>query len=223
LDGDEQRSWAGRWLAADVPAWTSPFYQSRYLSNSGRLFFNGFDALVPSDTNGTSDVYEYELPGIGDCTAGSFSFSARSDGCIGLVSSGTSKEESSFLDASESGDDVFFLTSAQLSSQDRDAVPDVYDSRVAGGFPESQAPPACEGDACQSPVAAPNDPTPGSLTYQGPGNPVPLLTVKKVEKKKQVTCSKGKRLSHGKCVKSKGKKKAGKSARRSSNKRRAKS
>ena len=43
------------------------FYQSRYLSNDGRLFFNSSDALVPQDTNGKEDVYEYEPDGIGAC------------------------------------------------------------------------------------------------------------------------------------------------------------
>ncbi|MFZ1153380.1 MAG: hypothetical protein WAN93_00600 [Solirubrobacteraceae bacterium] len=219
---DEQRVWAGHWLAANVPSWASALYQSRYLSDSGRLLFNSSDALVPSDTNGVEDVYEFEQPGIGDCSQAGATFSSGSGGCVDLISSGTSKEESAFIDASESGDDVFFLTSAQLSSRDTDAVRDVYDARVDGGFPQAQSPPACEGDACQSPVAAPNDPTPGSLTYQGPGNPTPLLTVKKVAKKKPPKCSKGKHLSHGKCVKTKSKRRAGKAG-RSSNKRRAKS
>ena len=40
------------WLAGSVPGWTTLArqdapYQSRYLSNSGRLFFNSADALVP--------------------------------------------------------------------------------------------------------------------------------------------------------------------------------
>jgi hypothetical protein len=135
-------------------------------------------------------------------------FSGRSGGCVDLISSGVAKEESVFLDASETGDDVFFLTSAQLAAADSDGVPDVYDARVDGGFPVPQPPPACEGDACQSPVAAPNDPTPGSLTYQGPGNPVPLLTPSKIAKKKAPKCAKGKKLSRGKCVKSEPKKKA---------------
>jgi hypothetical protein len=219
---DKQGTWGafgGRWLAANVPAWTSPLYQSRYLSDSGRLFFNSSDALVPADTNSVEDVYEYEPPGVGDCTNEISTFSPRSDGCVGLISSGTSKEESAFLDASENGDDVFFLTTAQLSSQDTDTVRDVYDARVDGGFPVPQPPPACEGDACQSPVAAPNDPTPGSLTYQGPGNPTPAATVKKAAKKKVTKCAKGKRLSHGKCTKIKSKKKV----RKPGNKRRAKS
>ncbi len=200
---DEQFIWIKRWLAGSVPGWTSPIYQSRYLSDSGRLFFNSPDALVASDTNGSEDVYEYEPPGVGDCTSESALYSSRSGGCVDLISSGVSKEESAFLDASENGDDVFFMTSAQLSKQDADGVPDVYDARVDGGFPEPQAPPACEGDACQSPVAAPNDPTPGSLTYQGPGNPGPLLTASKATKKKALKCAKGKKLSHSKCVKSK--------------------
>jgi hypothetical protein len=205
---DEQKVWSKAWLAASVPAWISPLYQSRYLSGSGRLFFDSADALVPSDTNGTEDVYEYEPPGVGGCMSGNSSFSPLSDGCVGLISSGTGKGESGFLDASENGDDAFFLTSAQLSASDTDSTVDVYDARVGGGVPAPQLPPACEGDACQSPVAAPNDPTPGSLTYQGPGNPVPLLTVEKANKKKVVKCSKGKRLSRGKCVKVKSKRKA---------------
>jgi Tol biopolymer transport system component len=211
---DEQQEWAGRWLAGNIPAWVSSLYQSRYLSDSGRLFFDSNDALAPSDTNGTEDVYEYEPSGVGGCTNERATFSVRSDGCVDLISSGVSTEESAFVDASENGDDVFFFTSAQLSSTDKDTGRDVYDARVAGGFLAPQPPPACEGDACQSPVAAPNDRTPGSLTYQGPGNPGPLLTVSKTAKRKALKCTKGKKLSHGKCVKRKKKaRKAAKSGR----------
>ena len=45
-----------------------PSIGSRYLSNSGRLFFDSADALVPQDVNGKEDVYEYEPPGEGSCT-----------------------------------------------------------------------------------------------------------------------------------------------------------
>ncbi len=170
-----------QWLAAYVPGWTSAYYQSRYLSDSGRLFFNSSDALVPQDTNNAEDVYEYEPPEgpeapAGDtCTVGSSTYGPRSGGCVGLISSGTSPEESAFLDASESGEDVFFLTSARLSSLDVDSAFDVYDAHectTASPCPPPPGPPApaCEGDACQSPAEAPNDPTPGSLTFHGPGN-----------------------------------------------------
>jgi hypothetical protein len=173
------------WLAGILPVvdnQTSSLYQPRYLSDQGRLFFDSTDALVPRDSNGAVDVYEYE-PAAGEeappgdsCAEVSPTFSAAQHGCIDLVSSGASPGESGFLDASESGSDVFFLTQARLSQKDFDTTYDVYDARVGGGEAEPVKPPPCEGDACQSPVAAPEDPTPGSLAFQGPGNllaPVP--------------------------------------------------
>jgi hypothetical protein len=189
-------------VAANVPGWIAytnagkeALYQSRYLSDSGRLFFNSSDALVPQDSNGTGDVYEYEPAGVGDCTTSSARFVAVSNGCVGLISSGTSKQESGFLDASENGNDVFFLTYAQLSHRDTDSILDVYDARVGGGFPEMPSPPVCEGDACQSPVSAPEDPTPGSLTYSGPGNPTPPSSATVVGKHKAKALSRAQKLT----------------------------
>jgi DNA-binding beta-propeller fold protein YncE len=213
-----------QWLAANVPGWTTPYHQSRYLSDEGRLFFNSSDALVPRDVNGTEDVYEYEQPGVGSCTDEGSTFVPSSGGCAGLISSGASPAESAFLDASESGDDVFFLSSGKLTSQSRGGV-SVYDAHVCSGSspcppPPPAPPPACEGDACQSPVAAPEDPTPGSLTFQGPGNLAPLVGApasnppKKVTKK-TVKCKKGfVKNSKRQCVKKKSKKKGKKSNRR---------
>ncbi len=182
LTGGAARFKADQGIAAIVPGWIAfdggehELYEPRYLSDSGRLFFNGIDALIAQDSNGVGDVYEYEPSGVGDCTVSSATFVVAANGCVGLISSGTSKEESAFMDASENGNDVFFLTYAQLSHSDTDSIRDVYDARVGGGFPEASSPPVCEGDACQSPVSAPEDPTPGSLTYNGPGNPSPLLS-----------------------------------------------
>jgi hypothetical protein len=182
------------WLAANIPTWTSPYYQSRYLSDSGRLFFNSSDALVPQDTDGAEDVYQYEPSGVGDCSAESVVFGRASNGCVSLISSGTSPEESAFLDAGESGADVFFLTAAKLSSQDPDSSLDVYDahqcSTSAPCFaPPAPPPPACEGDACQSPAAAPSDPTPGSLTFHGPGNSSTAIAVRASAKAKSLSRS----------------------------------
>jgi hypothetical protein len=197
------RVWGHVWLAANIPGWT-PYqtsqasYQSRYLSNSGRLFFNSSDALSPTDSNGAEDIYEYEPPqgpegpDHDSCTSGAGTYVAGAGGCISLISSGTSGEESAFLDASESGDDVFFLTSARLAKTDTDTSLDVYDARVDGGFPESAAPVECSGDACQQPATPPNDATPGSLTFGGAGN--------------VIECPKVKVKQNGKCVKKKQKK-----------------
>jgi hypothetical protein len=214
LVGGPNEIWAEPELvAANVPGWTSvalgrPRYQPRYLSDSGRLFFNSINALVPQDSNGTQDVYQYEPPGVGGCSESSPTFGQRSGGCVGLISSGTSREESAFLDASESGDDVFFLTSSRLVAQDEDSARDVYDAHVCTSsepcLSEPPAPPpACQGDACQQPATPPVDATPGSLTFNGAGN------VKE--------CPKGKQLKKGKCV-SKQQKKAKKHKKKSNKK-----
>jgi hypothetical protein len=182
---DTRQNWENRWLAAVIPSWVNPgdsrsFYQSRYLSDSGRLFFESPDALVPSDTNGTWDVYEFEPQGTGSCTSGSSLFQAALGGCVGLISSGGSKEESVFLDASETGDDVFFLTTAGLVSQDGDGLFDVYDAHVCSGavpcLPVAPVlPPECStSDSCK---AAPSPQpagfgAPASQTFSGAGNTV---------------------------------------------------
>jgi hypothetical protein len=172
--------WMGQRLAASIPTWTPFFrttfpYQSRNLSNSGRLFFDAADSLVPSDSNGREDVYQYEPPGVGGCRESSASFHEVSAGCIDLISTGASGEESAFLDASETGDDVFFLTESKLAPADFDGALDIYDAHVCTADEPCPPPPptpapACEGDACQAPAVPPSDPTPGSLTFQGAGN-----------------------------------------------------
>jgi hypothetical protein len=176
------------WLAANIPGFT-PYdlsvanYQSRYLSNEGRMFFNSSDALVPQDIDGTEDVYEYEPSGVGDCTTSYPTFSEHSGGCVSLISPGTSPTESAFLDASENGDDVFFLTAERLVPQDVDAAKDVYDAHVCSGqapcYNAPVAAPACTtADACR---AAPTpQPTafglPASGTFSGAGNVTPTTS-----------------------------------------------
>jgi hypothetical protein len=190
LAGGPARVWpATALVAANVPGWTeigtgnqlASRYQPRYLSNEGRLFFNSLGALVPQDSNGTEDVYEYEPPGVGGCSEASSSFSARGGGCVALISSGRSAQESAFLDASESGDDVFFLTSATLSPLDGDTARDVYDAHVCTSaepcitFPNVASPPCTTEASCKaSPTPQPSIfGAPASATFQGPGNATP--------------------------------------------------
>ncbi len=187
---------ASQGIAANVPGWTayadsSAVYQSRYLSDGGRLFFDSNDALVAQDVNGNEDVYEYEPPGLGDCTSGSSLFSARSGGCVGLVSSGQATGESAFLDASGSGGDVFFLTTARLVSRDYDNAYDVYDAHectsAAPCLPSSAAiPPPCgTGDACKpAPTLQPLIyGSPSSETFSGAGNVIPEAPSATVKRK----------------------------------------
>jgi hypothetical protein len=169
-----------RWVAADIPAWGAldiedTIRQPRYLSNDGRLFFNSTDALVPQDSNGVADVYEYEPEGLGSC--------AQADGCVNLISSGTSGEESAFVEASESGDDVFFVTTSRLTGQDVDTDYDVYDAHVCTSAvpcvqPSVSPPPCSSGEACKA-APTPQPPifgAPASATFTGAGNPAPPAT-----------------------------------------------
>ncbi len=217
----------GHWLAgALTPAWHVnnylAFYQPRSLFDSGRLFFESTDPLVPQDTNGLTDVYEYEPPGVGSCTTESSLFDAHIDGCVGLISSGQSGGESEFLDASETGDDVFFTTASRLVPEDYDTAYDVYDAHVCTTTVPCHTapvlPPPCDsGDSCKaapSPQPAIFGPTP-SATFSGTGNIVEEAKKSAVKKKIVKHKAKPKKKKRSKHVKSKSKSKKTKKGRKS--------
>jgi DNA-binding beta-propeller fold protein YncE len=173
------------WAAAQIPGWLSQTDPGSALSDNGnRLFFNSYDALAPGDTNGHEDVYEWEAPGEGDCTEESTAFSEANEGCLYLITSGQSPEDSELFDATPDGSNVFFATQSSLLVQDY-GLRDVYDARVNGGFPAPAGQPAgCEGEACQGTPAAPNDPTPASSSFEGAGNVTEPTAKKKRQHKK---------------------------------------
>jgi hypothetical protein len=248
-------------VAASLPGWRQPAqgrpepegYQPRYLSDSGRLFFDSPDALVPQDVNGTEDVYEYEPEGVpaGEhaCSAagssGSEVFESAHEfrvagregqegaGCVALISSGDSSEESGFIDASESGSDVFFVTAAKLAPQDTDTAYDVYDAHeCTSASPCTSAPvqpPPCDTEASCKPSPTPQPAiygAPASATFVGPGNlaAASLPAVSRRLTKKAAKCRRGYvKNGRGKCVRSRSKQRKAKRARRAGNERRAKS
>ena len=57
-------------------------------------------------------------------------YDPAADGCVALISSGESPEESVFEDASVSGEDVFFYSSSRLSTRDLDGSRSVWDAHV---------------------------------------------------------------------------------------------
>lgn len=126
-------------------------------ANGDRVFFDTPNALVPQDTNGVSDVYEWE------------------NGTVYLISSGSSAEESLYLANDETGENVFFATSQGLVPGDTDEAYDVYDARIPR--PGDNPPPAalpCKGSICQGPPSVPQLLSPpASETFSGPGNPPP--------------------------------------------------
>jgi hypothetical protein len=80
-------------------------------------------------------VYEWERDGVGSCR--------EEAGCDYLLSGGTSKSASWLLGASANGDDVFIITTAQLTPEDQNEDYNVFDARVGGVRPAS--PPVCSG------------------------------------------------------------------------------
>ncbi|MHB1538437.1 MAG: hypothetical protein ACYCUM_08600 [Solirubrobacteraceae bacterium] len=122
-----------------------------------RVFFETPTALVRQDTNGVSDVYEWE------------------NGAVYLISSGVSPSPSYIGDNSPSGNDVFFSTAEGLVPSDKNETYDVYDARVPrpGDTPPVASVP-CEGSVCQGPPSAPNLLTaPASASFSGTGNLLP--------------------------------------------------
>jgi hypothetical protein len=162
------------------------FSRPRAILDNGRVFFNAIDSLVPADSNGQWDVYQYESTGAGDCSvsSGGSAISRSGEGCVSLLSSGTAEEEAAFFDASETGDDAFFWTPAQLNETDTDHELDIYDARVNGIPATLPKISECLGEACQPAAQAPNDPTPASAAFRGRGN------LKAAARKR---CPKGKR------------------------------
>jgi len=102
---------------------------------------------------------------------------AASNGCVALISSGVSGNESAFYDASESGDDVFFTTTGKLVGADFDKGYDLYDAHVCSASvpcsPQVVTPPPCSsGDSCKPPPSSqpPLFSAPPSATFKGNGD-----------------------------------------------------
>ncbi len=140
----------------------STSYQLRTMSaDGGRVFFDSAEPLLPGLKPGVERVYEWERTGVGTCH--------EADGCIYLLSGAASDEEAVFLDADETGDNVFFTTRAQLVAEDKNEKVDVYDARVDGGA--STISQGCSGTGCQGvPPASPSFATPASVTFAGTGD-----------------------------------------------------
>ncbi len=191
------------------PQFSSHFPRSLSADGS-RLLFNSFDALLPRDTNGKADVYQWQAAGgAKECEeVGAELYVPSSAGCLSLISSGQSPSDSQFLDASPEGDDVFFTTNASLLPQDPGLI-DVYDARAGGGLPAPPEPPGpCQGEACQIAPPPPNDPTPASASFKGAGNLKPAPR-----------CRKGRVARKGRCV-AKKRKAAKRQAKRETNRNR---
>ncbi len=137
-------------------------YLPRWLSEDGtRVFFDSEAPLAAHDTNGEMDVYEWERYGAGSC--------GNPRGCIYLISGGTSPQASYFIEASQSGGDVFFVTRERLVQQDDNEAMNLFDAHEGGVLPPSEG--ECSGTGCQGvPLAPTAFEAPASVTFGGIGN-----------------------------------------------------
>jgi hypothetical protein len=151
-----------------------------FMSNDGRVFFASKESLVPQDTDGIRDIYEY------------------TEGHAQLISSGTGDRDStggletvSFFfgdtqtgleSVSRDGSDVFFSTFESLVPDDKNgSFVKIYDARTNGGFDFTPELGSCAAaDECHGAGSEPPPPSEvatggslgggGNLTPSGSGN-----------------------------------------------------
>jgi hypothetical protein len=129
----------------------------RSVLDDGRVFYESLEALVPRDTNGKLDVYEWR------------------DGTNVLISPGTGDADASFANVTPDGRNVFFSTAERLVGQDRDTLSDLYVARTGGGLAgqadTTKATRPCRDDGCQGDISGRRDvPAPGSDVGSGRGD-----------------------------------------------------
>ncbi len=125
-----------------------------------RVFFDTAQPLVPQDTNGVQDVYEWERDGSGSCT--------EAAGCQYLLTRGAGVSDSWLIGTDAGGENVFVISRDHLAPQDEDETFNVFDARVGGVEPVTTA---CNGTGCQGPPEPPPYfATPPSVTFGGVGN-----------------------------------------------------
>jgi hypothetical protein len=119
------------------------------VTDDGHVFFDTSAALISSDHNGTSDVYEYY------------------QGRVTLISPGDRDFTATLADITSDGRTVFFTTAEGLVGQDTDQSYDVYAARIGGGLAaQNPAPPdaPCAKADCAEPGPGPvASPPVGSL------------------------------------------------------------
>lgn len=142
----------------------------RLLTDDGRKLFIGTGrSLSPDDTDGGFlDIYAY------DTEVGSFTL---------ISPPGDAPSNVDFVDASESGRDVFFITPETLdASRDRDGgQADLYVARQGPVLAALDSSVDCDADACQgSPAVRPVPPVVGTVTFAGRGDERPSARRKPV-------------------------------------------
>lgn len=160
---DAQLQSTGR-IAVNAPLAASSILRN-VTDDGSMVFFESRDPLVPGDTDGIRDVYEWRA------------------GQVNLISSGRSESPNYLYGVTPDGHDVVFRTGDRLVPQDETGGSgSIYDARINGGFPAPPLPPPpCAPDAnCQGQLSAPPSLSGSvSLAFTGPETPAPARGKKK--------------------------------------------
>ena len=143
---------AGSPAQADASFSNGQSYQENMSADGSYVVFQSSAPLLPQDTNGKTDVYQWH------------------DGTVSLISSGTSPNHSAVAGINPSGRDVIFSTWERLTPSDTDGQIDAYTARINGGFDESPTPPPtpCSGEGCRGSATGPAaGSSPGSANFDG--------------------------------------------------------
>jgi hypothetical protein len=189
LDGSVPAQPASQTLA--VPTFTQEISPNADpLDDAGDVFvFATPSALVGPDQN---------TPSSGDPTLGTDVYEWR-DGRVLLVSDGLTNWPNREVTplpngVSANGRDVFFTASAQYTPDALDGYSRLYDARIGGGIEFPPPPKPCPLEVCQgTPKGSPDEASPGSRSFQGPGNVAPAAS-------RRSRCAKGKVRRHSRCV-----------------------
>jgi hypothetical protein len=141
-------------------SWAAAENMQRALTEDGELIvFQTNRALVPEDTNGLSDVYQWRAGPDG--------------GTVSLLSSGAQAEGAYNPSVTPDGRTILVVTEQQLVAEDIDDALDTYSVRTGGGFfppPPEPVKPVCVDDECQDAPSTPPTPVePGTGGLQDPG------------------------------------------------------
>jgi len=162
-------------LPSGAPPTTNVFASSNglFMTNDGRTFFSTGDPLVPQDTDGLVDVYEFVA---GHAQLISSGTSAVDEGPVAFAAP-PALSIAGLVGVSADGTDVYFSTFDTLVGQDHNGSQlKFYDARTGGGFPYSPPPAPCEAaDECHGPGSSSEAPfrsgggaelgTSGNLTH----------------------------------------------------------
>jgi hypothetical protein len=159
-------------IERDAPT-SAPAEVRNLTADGSAVFYVTANRLVPGDTDGQVDVYEWK------------------EDDIALISYGHSAGTAEWLyGVSPDGGDVFFTSADRLVPEKTSNSISIYDARVNGGFPLAPEEVPCAIGSCQGPPSLPPPvPAIGSSHAVGSGNVKPRhRPCRKLRGKKKKRC-----------------------------------